>query len=251
MIKIDILIKKFVKFSKQILKNNLIGIYLHGSLAMGCFNELSSDIDLIVVVSQTLTKAGKQKYLDMVVKLNEEAPKKGIEMSIVLKDYCKSFIYPTPFELHFSTHYLDLYKKNPNEYLEKVKGTDPDLAAHFTVIYHRGKTLYGDEVKNVFEEVNQKFYFDSIYLDIKDAKEEIIKNPVYLTLNLCRVLAFKKEGLILSKEEGAKWGMNNLLSKYHLVIKQALNEYRLNKKEPFNQVLLKEYANYMLEKINA
>ncbi|MDF2804920.1 MAG: hypothetical protein K0S61_4825, partial [Anaerocolumna sp.] len=33
----------FVESYCNILKNNLIGIYLHGSLAMGCFNPESSD----------------------------------------------------------------------------------------------------------------------------------------------------------------------------------------------------------------
>ena len=32
------LINSFVERSKDILKENLVGVYLHGSLAMGCFN---------------------------------------------------------------------------------------------------------------------------------------------------------------------------------------------------------------------
>ena len=32
------LINKFVNRSKDILKENLVGIYLHGSSVMGCFN---------------------------------------------------------------------------------------------------------------------------------------------------------------------------------------------------------------------
>ncbi len=34
---------------------NLIGIYLHGSLAFGCFNPLRSDIDLLVVTQREMT----------------------------------------------------------------------------------------------------------------------------------------------------------------------------------------------------
>ena len=40
----------FTKRSVDILQENLVGIYLHGSAAMGCFNPRSSDIDLIIVV---------------------------------------------------------------------------------------------------------------------------------------------------------------------------------------------------------
>ena len=40
---------EFVARFQNILKENLVGVYLHGSAVMGCFNPAKSDIDLIVV----------------------------------------------------------------------------------------------------------------------------------------------------------------------------------------------------------
>ena len=148
-LKVNDLIDSFVEQSKDILKENLVGIYLHGSLAMGCFNPQKSDIDLIIVVNKPLSDSLKKEYLDMVVEHNMEAPKKGIEMSVVLRKECKPFIYPTPFELHFSAGYLDWYKENPDDYIREMKGTDKDLAAHFTIINKRGKCLFGSPEKSV------------------------------------------------------------------------------------------------------
>ncbi len=42
-------------YFKQALNDNLVGIYLHGSLAMGCFNSKTSDIDLVIVVKTLLS----------------------------------------------------------------------------------------------------------------------------------------------------------------------------------------------------
>ena len=56
------LIDSFVEQSKEILKENLVGIYLHGSLAMGCFNPQKSDIDLIIVVNEPLSDIVKKEY---------------------------------------------------------------------------------------------------------------------------------------------------------------------------------------------
>lgn len=42
------------------LSENLVGIYLHGSLAMGCFNPSRSDVDLVVVKESLLTLSMKQ-----------------------------------------------------------------------------------------------------------------------------------------------------------------------------------------------
>ena len=104
----DSLINGFVEQSKDILRDNLVGVYLHGSLVMGCFNPQKSDIDLIIVIDKPISDSIKRAYLDMVVQFNALAPKKGIEMSIVLREVCKPFVYPTPFELHFSAGLREL-----------------------------------------------------------------------------------------------------------------------------------------------
>ena len=163
MLEIDNLINSFVDKSKDILKNNLVGIYLHGSLTMGCFNPNRSDIDLIVVIDEPLSDATKGIYMEMVVDHNARSTEKGIEMSIVLRKVCKPFIYPTPYELHFSSGHLDWYKENPHEYIREMNGTDKDLAAHFTIINKRGKCLYGAPIKEVFGEVSSEDYMDSIW----------------------------------------------------------------------------------------
>ena len=152
----------YVERSKELLGENLVGVYLHGSLVMGCFNPLKSDIDLIVVVDKSLSDPVKKEYMDMVVKYNAMGPAKGIEMSIVLRKVCNPFIYPTPYELHFSSGHLDSYTADPDGYIYKMKGLDKDLAAHFTIINKRGKCLYGAPIQTVFAEVPGEAYLDSL-----------------------------------------------------------------------------------------
>lgn len=241
----------FVRQSLAILGDGLTGIYLHGSAVMGCFNSQKSDLDLLVVVKNDtyLSNAIKRRYMDMVVDLNRQAPAKGIELSIVRENVCNPFVYPTPFELHFSNTHLNWYQSNPEDYIEKMHGTDKDLAAHFTILYHRGKTLYGKEIREVFSEVGRAEYLDSIWCDIENAPEEIMENPMYLILNLCRVLAYQRENLILSKLEGGKWGLENVPEKYAVLISDALAEYETNNTMEPDAQLAKEYAGYMLGQI--
>ena len=243
------LINEFVDKSKQILKENLAGIYLHGSSVMGCFNPNKSDIDLIIVVNDIMSDDSKKAYMDMVVDLNSYAPAKGIEMSIVRKEFCNPFIYPTPFELHFSAMHLKWYKDNSEDYIFKMNGTDKDLAAHFTIIKKRGKCLYGQPIDDMFSDVPKTDYMDSIWLDIAEAVEEIDENTMYLTLNLARVLAFAKDGLVLSKKEGGDWGIENLPEKYHSLIKDAISEYESNLEPQYDKEIAVNYARYMLKSI--
>lgn len=239
----------FVQQNQAILGENLVGVYLHGSAVMDCFNPEKSDLDLIIVVKDDPSTAVKRQYMDMVVALNSQAPAKGIELSIVREAVCRPFVYPTPFVLHFSAAHMDWYQSNPAEYAEKMNGTDKDLAAHFTILYHRGKMLCGKEICEVFSEVDPADYFDSICGDIENAVVEITENPMYITLNLCRVLAFRKERLILSKLEGGKWGLANLPPKYADLLSEALTDYTSGSGMRPDAALAQEYAAYMLEQI--
>ncbi len=245
----DRLIHEFTEQSKRILKDNLTGIYLHGSSVMGCFNPGKSDIDLIIVVDRPLSDSVKRDYMDMVVGYSASGPAKGIEMSVVLRKVCSPFVYPTPFELHFSAGHLDWYQEDPDDYIRKMNGTDKDLAAHFTIINKRGKCLYGAPVEAVFADIPGCDYMDSIRYDVEDAAEKITADTMYLALNLARVLAYKEDGLVLSKKEGGEWAVRNLPAKYCPLIEDALREYCENAEVVYDENLARHYAEYVLERI--
>ena len=243
------MISRFAALSEEILKDNLTGVYLHGSAVMGCWQPKKSDLDLIVVVRENMTDADKQEYMDRLIRLDAAVPAKGIEMSIVTKDVCDPFVYPTPFILHYSRMHNGWYRKDPEDYIRKMNGTDRDLAAHFTVIRNRGRCLCGAPVREVFGEVSEQDYLDSIWHDISGAKEEIQEQPMYLILNLARVLAYLKEKTILSKKEGGVWALKNLPEQYHPLICSALHEYEDGTDVPYDRDLATDYADYMLRQI--
>lgn len=54
-----------------ILSTNLVGMYVHGSIAMNCFNPKSSDIDVLVVVKDQLPVETKQKLGQLHIQLSD------------------------------------------------------------------------------------------------------------------------------------------------------------------------------------
>lgn len=243
------LISEFTVMSKVIMGSNLTGIYLHGSMAMKCFNPEKSDIDLLIVIENDITNEQKMEFMKQVVLLNEQAPVKGLELSIVKRNYCKPFVYPTPFELHFSPMHLTWFRDSPENYVETMKGIDKDLAAHFTIINRYGIVLYGEKIENVFGEVMKKDYIDSLWYDVEHARDNIADDPMYMTLNLCRVMAFLKEDLCLSKQQGGEWGLVHMPEEYHSLIRQALNCYRTKQIMQADPVLAERFACDMLNNI--
>src|SRR5689334_20935470 len=104
------LLEKIKDSFNSLLDDNLIGIYLHGSIAMGCFSAKSSDIDFLVVTKSSLTLDNKKQIGGLALQLSESAPPKGIEFSILTLEQLCNFHYPTPFELHFSNIWKDKFK---------------------------------------------------------------------------------------------------------------------------------------------
>ncbi|WP_338551868.1 aminoglycoside adenylyltransferase domain-containing protein [Paenibacillus sp. KS-LC4] len=239
-----------VELFKEELGDQLIGIYLHGSLAMGCFNPNKSDIDLLIVVQEALTTETNKRIAKRVLKLHETMPNdRGIELSIVLENVLQHFVYPTPFEFHYS----DFHRKSYQADDDYICGgyDDADLAAHFVVAYYRGIALYGKAFREAFQPIDELFYIKSILYDIQNAATDIIDTPMYITLNLCRVLFFLREGAVASKKEGGDWGMHALPSKYHPMIERSLNEYSgIEDQSAYNREMLTAFASYMLSEIN-
>ena len=243
------LLAAFVEMSREVLGSNLVGVYLHGSAAMGCFHPAASDLDLILIVEEGILDSAKLAFMNEVIKLNREAPPKGLELSLVRRVYCKPFVYPTPYELHFSPGHLEWFLKNADEYVEKMKGTDKDLAAHFANINQYGIVLYGEEIQNVFGSVPRDYFIDSLWYDVSEAECDIIKNPVYVTLNLCRALAYMREGVILSKKSGGEWGLNNLPQSFYDLIGEALGCYTNARSMKTDRDNAHDFASYMLSEI--
>jgi streptomycin 3"-adenylyltransferase len=130
-----------------------------------------------------------------------------------------------------------------------MKGDDPDLAAHFTIINKYGTVLCGKEIAEAFSEVPKEAYLNSIQADIEEAVSSVVENPIYIILNLCRVAAYVKSGLVLSKEQGGLWGIEHLEAGYHPLIHNALKCYWTGETMLPNQREADVYCKSMLEQI--
>ncbi|MBQ7982890.1 MAG: DUF4111 domain-containing protein [Clostridia bacterium] len=208
-----------------ILGGNLTGIYVHGSLAFDCFSWERSDIDFLVVVKTEPTLAQKTTLIRVLLDCDASAPQKGFEMSVVTEAVCRPFVYPTPYVLHYSNTYRDRYLADCEALCRTLHGTDPDLAAHITVTRAIGIVICGKPIDAVFGGVPAENYLDSIRCDIENAREDIHRDPVYIILNLCRVLAFVREGAILSKAGGGTWGLAHLPPEYRPPVQAAYDAY--------------------------
>lgn len=225
----------------SILQDHLIGIYLYGSLAMGCFHPRSSDIDVILVVRERLPKKQRRKIVEYLKGACSMG--KRIELSIIGAEVLRNPQYPMPVDLHYEWWGNIFENEKDNEILSNLYTTGK-----------RGFCVWGAPTSDVFSKISARYHLRSVIEDIQHTRRYLHEKPerigynvqVYWVLASCRVLAFIREEKVLSKLEGGQWGLANLPKEYSSLIEQALSCYRGKKKDSFlNQDELDAFADYM------
>ena len=233
---------KVNEWLKEILKDNYVGVYFHGSLRLGSFNPDKSDLDFIIVVKNKLTAKVKEQIWDKMLENRNLFPKKGFEFSVVLEENCKKITHPIAYELHGSESWITRYKTNKSLVLNDDYKVDPDLASHFNVINVPNDNMdFGKPSKEVFAKVPKEMVIASNYCDTLECVEEIVNNPIYCILNLCRFYALVKANLTLSKYDGGKWALENMNSSYNDIIKSAMEDYISNTHNTYDKKRLKNF----------
>ncbi len=199
------------------LGKNLVGIYLHGSLASGSFYEPKSDVDVLLVVRGPLGDSARESFVRRCKKISQSRPLIGdLECSVVLERWVLSVSHPTPIEV---------------QYPETTSLTSSDLAVHCQAILESGIRLRGELISRLFGPVDKADFEDSMMGDVQWILEEenIIETPFYGVLNLCRALwvwSGHSQRLAPSKEEAGKWALGYVSEPLRVVVEDALRAYR-------------------------
>ncbi|HZG74564.1 MAG TPA: aminoglycoside adenylyltransferase domain-containing protein [Paenibacillus sp.] len=220
---------------QETLGDRLAAVYLHGSLAMGSFQQARSDLDLIAVTSGPPSAEAKKALAQSLLRLSG-APH-PVELHVCERDELHPWRHPCPFAFHYSEGWRASYEAaltggdsaSDAERLAALYafagGTDPDLAAHVRVARERGVALRGPGVAEAFPPVPDADYRAAIFADVDVPFRDVSKQPVYYVLNWLRALRFAADGAVASKEEAGVWGMTAM--PLHIeVVADALKLYR-------------------------
>ena len=202
-----------------------IAIIVHGSLGMGSFYPPKSDID-VLIVTEDLDQHQRQDFFELLRRHHLKRPYMGgLEASVIRTRDAADPRHPMPYLVQFNET-SDAPAPQVNDELP----TDEDLIAHLTVARERGISVHGPESQAVIGKSDWNIYLASVRADIDWilADENILSTPFYGVLNLCRsaMLKASDKRLVVSKEEGALWGLSHLPDSVRPIVQEALDAYR-------------------------
>lgn len=208
---------------KETLNDQSIGMYLHGSLANGGFDQ-HSDIDIVIVtegpISETKFEA-LQKMHEMIAVIDSPW-RNQLEVSYLPKDALRRF---DP-------------ANNRHPMLERGTGEKLRIIAHESdwviqrhILRERGIVVTGPDPKMLIDPVSPNELRKAVADGLPLWLNPILADPSevdtrgyqsFFVLSLCRMLYTLKYGEIISKYEAAEWAQSNLDPHWDPLIERAL-----------------------------
>lgn len=190
--------------TQEILGDNLVGLYLTGSLTYGDFNLESSDIDFLTVLKKELLLDKLEEIRTMHKKIAEAFPKWShrIEGSYITEAMLNEKGVP----------------KNPRPYVNedniRLCEYGNEWMLNLYVLYENGIALYGPDPKDYFKPVSIEKVREASKKDLLEEwepklnDEAFFKNThykAYLILTLCRILHRAHSTEVASKKVASTW----------------------------------------------
>lgn len=218
----------FVEEISAELRENLVGIYLVGSIATGDF-DLDSDVDFLVVTNTELTEENMEPIQNIQIKIHDIDcyPAKHLEGSYISIADLNDWSAVGQKKLHYFDNGSTSYELSTHDNQWHVRW----------ILRECGITLVGQTPR----EILQPIPLDEMFREIKKTMllvmklfEDEMDRPLsffnsrfgqpFAVLTYCRMLHTLHTGTVQSKKAGAKWAKEFVEPKWVNLIDQAWNE---------------------------
>jgi predicted nucleotidyltransferase len=210
------------------LRENLVGIYLVGSIASGDF-DLDSDVDFLVVTNTELTEANMEALQDIQIKIHgiDCYPAKHLEGSYISISDLNDWSTVGQKKLYYFDNGSTAYEQSIHDNQWHVRW----------ILRERGITLVGQKPETILKSIPLNEMFSEIkttMLQVMKLFEDEINRPLsffnskfgqsFAVLTYCRMLHTLHTGTVRSKKAGVKWAKQFVEPKWVNIIDQAWNE---------------------------
>ncbi|HEU0238185.1 MAG TPA: aminoglycoside adenylyltransferase domain-containing protein [Micromonosporaceae bacterium] len=178
---------------RGVVADDLVGVYVHGSVALGGFRPDRSDVDVLAVVAQTLSPNQQATAGEALLAAAFPCPGTGLEASVITASTAAD-LGDCRFEVHVATpDTVTIGADHPD---------DPDLVLYAEVCRRSGITVTGPAAATTFAAVPH----DQLVATIRAELEwGLASAPFeYAVLNACRAMLFARDGSLVSKIAGGE-----------------------------------------------
>jgi streptomycin 3"-adenylyltransferase len=240
----------FVAGVQEIFGDDLVGVYLGGSAALGSFGP-HSDVDLLVVLEHPSSAEARHRLGALCLTLSQRrgqpAPPHLIELDVVARASVDPWRYPAPLDFHYSESLREAFERG-DEMPWRVE-TYTDLACALTIVNASGIVLAGPPPAHVLPTIPIHDYRAAIQVDRQWCLDNLEKFTLHVVLSLPRVWAGLETDGVHSKATAAEWALPRLPEELRPVLEHALAVYRGEAEESWAGPPVDDYVAWLIERI--
>lgn len=225
----------------KLLGDNLVGIYIFGSMTQGAFDAARSDIDLMVVTREEVSDRQYERVGEWFEQQSAaNAWTARLQMMILGRD---DLLTMNAQAVHY-------------QFGKFSRGGSDGNPIPWINILETGITLIGPSPAEFVTEILPETLHETLIRELRYLREEL-GNPAsewrdkpkyraYAILTVCRILYTFQKGKIVSKPRAAVWSLRKLPTEWHSLVEAAV-AHDAGRSDKLPLTAIKRFVQYALE----
>jgi streptomycin 3"-adenylyltransferase len=205
---------------RDVLGDELVGAYLHGSAILGGLRP-RSDLDVMVVCRRRTTRNQKRRLLAALLAVSLRP--RPVELTIVVEDEIRPWRYPPRMDFQYGEWWRADFERG--EVAPWPSETNPDLAPLVRMVLLGDTPLLGPPAAEIFEPVPRRDYLDAMVRGIDDLLRGLESDTRNVVLTLARIWSSIQTDEVRSKDAAADWALSRLPAHLRPVLARAREIY--------------------------
>lgn len=231
-----------VALVREVLGDELVGLYLFGSAVLGGLSP-TSDLDLLAVSRRPTTQAERRRLVERLLPLSMRP--RYLELTIVVQSDVRPWRYPPQMDFQYGDWLRDQLERG----VIPPPVPNPDLAALITMTLLYGRPLAGPPPADVFAPVPHEELVRAGVDEIEGILADLDGDTRNMLLTLARIWTTAETGKIRSKDAAADWAIPRLPEVHRPVLERARDGYRSGDYGTWDDLDVRACASYVVDEI--
>ena len=206
---------------RRVLGRDVVGVYLHGSAALGSLRP-RSDLDVLALTSRRTTRAERQGLVSGLLALSG-GDSRHLEVTVVVQDEIRPWRFPPRLDFQYGDWWRAEFERGDLE--PWPSETDPDLALLLTMVLLADWPLHGPPAAEMIDPVPWSDVVTATLDTVEVVLDQVDDDTRNMVLTLARMWCTLATGEIRSKDAAADWALERLPEEHRAVLARARAVY--------------------------
>lgn len=236
---------------REVLGENVLGAYLHGSAAFDGLHP-TSDIDVLGVVQRPTTPDERRALIERLLPISGRGDPTGrsrsVELTIVAQEDVRPWRYPARLDLQYGDWWRREFELGQ---MQPWESPNPDVALLLAMVLHANHPLFGPPPAELLDPIPPADVRRAMLDGIPGLLADLTGDERNVILTFARIWTTLATGKISSKDAAADWVLARLPLQHQAVLAHARAIYLGEAEEEWGDLLprVRPYVDHLLMEI--